>query len=412
MFENSIYDKLSSDLFSKTILNEVEHVKTLSQSLGSSVYLVESKKKYILKHVKGFRDYFSEEIIKEITGISHPNIVTIEDYIIDGEDIYIIKPYLEGITLDDLSSRPMIESDLLMILERMLEIVDHLHKHSIIIRDIKPSNFIYTKSGQVILIDVLSIRLFKEENSTDTVLIGTSGFAAPEQYGFKQTDERTDIYNIGATMYYLITGKTPDKEPLSTSNVSKNFEKMVNKALAFNPKDRYQSIEKMMKALTKHRRGNTRRLFFLTGTCIVLATLLLGTFINDQSAEVVDSLIEEVEYEPSNHVIYKDMIIYDYEWIYAIGAKEDPIYDKIKELFGDRHINKMGPSDADDMKWLERTCDVYIYSSKNPYYDLPSAFKELIDENAYNNLKPDDFLSFSYQFESGKGIKILIVNEF
>ena len=110
---------------------------------------------------------------------------------------------------------------------------------------IKPSNIILSDSGRYVLIDFDASRRFAEEAAEDTVLLGTFGYAAPEQYGFSQTDARSDIFSLGATMYEYRTGLPYRKN----ADVPGRLGDIIAKCTRFDPKDRYQSAGELARAL-------------------------------------------------------------------------------------------------------------------------------------------------------------------
>lgn len=112
-----------------------------------------------------------------------------------------------------------------------------IHKNRMVYRDLKPSNVIITNSGHAVLIDPGTIRMYKAIQSKDTVIIGTPGYAAPEQFGFHQTDQRADIYALGVLLNNMLTCAMPN-EQLTTH---KKFQKIIRRCLSIAAKNRYQS---------------------------------------------------------------------------------------------------------------------------------------------------------------------------
>ena len=119
-----------------------------------------------------------------------------------------------------------------------------LHSNEIIHRDIKPENIIVTQEGDVKLIDFDISRIGNNNAKKDTVILGTTGFAAPEQYGIAQTDERSDIYSIGILINVMLTGDHPSKKMCKGK-----WQKIVNKCTKINPDERYQSVKELMKLI-------------------------------------------------------------------------------------------------------------------------------------------------------------------
>jgi serine/threonine protein kinase len=127
-----------------------------------------------------------------------------------------------------------------------------------VFRDLKPSNIMIDRIGRVKLIDFGIARFFKEERNEDTYVYGTPGYAAPEQYGTGQTDARSDIFSLGATMHHCLTGRDPSENPLqfldprqSNPKLSRATAAIITKALAPDMNRRFQSAYEMKAAIQK-----------------------------------------------------------------------------------------------------------------------------------------------------------------
>ena len=146
----------------------------------------------------------------------------------------------------------------------------------VIHRDIKPENIILGPDGRLGLIDFGIARRYEPDKSGDTRLMGTEGTAAPEQYGFAQTDERTDLYALGMTLTRLLTGGY-DRTALDRAEVSPRLREVLLKCTAFAPEDRYQSAEDLSAALDgRPRRRMGRGLRRLAGAAALCALLAAG----------------------------------------------------------------------------------------------------------------------------------------
>ena len=155
------------------------------------------------------------EILKKL---QHENLPQIIDIFEKNDTYLIIMDYVEGRTLkaiiDEKGEQP--QEDVVDWAIQLCSVLDYLHtrKPAIIYRDLKPGNIMLRPDGQIVLIDFGTAREYKTGQDEDTTSLGTKGYAAPEQYGGDgQTDARTDIYNLGATIYHLVTGKNPNKPP-------------------------------------------------------------------------------------------------------------------------------------------------------------------------------------------------------
>lgn len=193
--------------------------------------------------------------------LNHPSLPSIVD-VIDGDDSFlIVMDFIEGRTLSDIlkeyGAQP--QESVIEWAKQLCDVLGYLHSRepAIIYRDMKPSNVMLKPDGNVVLFDFGTAREYKLNNLEDTVCLGTRGYAAPEQYGgHGQTDARTDIYCLGATMYYLLTGHNPSEPPYEmypirhwNPELSAGLEAIILKCTQNNPMDRYQSCAELIYAL-------------------------------------------------------------------------------------------------------------------------------------------------------------------
>lgn len=240
-----------------------------------------------------------------LSRLKHPNIVDIID--IDKTDnfIYVIMDHVEGQSLDKIvrENGPQSEEDVQRWMLQICDALGYLHKQNppIIYRDMKPNNIMLHHDGYVKLIDFGVSREYKDEAKKDTVAFGTHGYAPPEQCGNAQTDARSDIYAVGATMYHLLGGKAPDSEfPLPNvwevnPNVSEGFaDVIIPRCTQLRREDRYQSCEELAadleryKKLTKEYRAVQKRkvnLFsgLLAASCVFVCCGLVMFGLQNQT---------------------------------------------------------------------------------------------------------------------------------
>ena len=199
------------------------------------------------------------EMLKKL---SHPNLPSIIDVIDKDDSFIIVMDYIEGGSLQKRLEKmgPQNADDVVKWSLQLADVLGYLHsrKPPIIYRDMKPSNVMLKPDGNVCLIDFGTAREYKQTSSGDTTWLGTRGYAAPEQFGgHGQTDARTDIYNLGATMYHLLTGYSPADTQFIIYPISRfrpelagtGIEKIVAKCCQPDPKDRYQSCAELTYAL-------------------------------------------------------------------------------------------------------------------------------------------------------------------
>src|SRR5205085_1177393 len=166
----------------------------------------------------------------------------------------------DGITLEDYLGRnngPFSERRVLGWARQLCNVLTYLHSQQppIIFGDMKPGNIVLMKNGRIKLIDFGIARLFRHASSQDTQLLGTPGFAPPEQYGKAQTDERSDIYSLAMTLFQLMTNTLSEKG-FGLKNVHEQFPQIslpvaraLEKATALAAEDRFQTVEAFRRAL-------------------------------------------------------------------------------------------------------------------------------------------------------------------
>ncbi len=198
------------------------------------------------------------------------------DYFYDNGRHFYIREYAEGRTLASMIEKGVrfSEKEICRIMALICEQVYMLHSQnpSIICRDINPQNVIISSDGTPKIIDLDSLREYDKSASSDTICIGTKEMAAPEQFGYTQTDVRTDIYVLGMLLVYISTG-TYDKYIKMPAHIAK----IVAKSTSFNPEDRYASALHMKKALINRHCGKI--LAVIVTIAAIAAFVALGTFL-------------------------------------------------------------------------------------------------------------------------------------
>ena len=203
-------------------------------------------------------------LLKEL---KHPYLPSIADIIESDDTIIIVMDYVEGRPLSDiLAEEGTIEEDKVADYAiQLCDVLDYLHsqKPPIIYRDLKPANIMLRPDGKITLIDFGTARKYNYDSVSDTTCLGTIGYAAPEQFAgetLRQTDARTDIYNLGATMYHLLTGVNPSEPPYELypirrwdESLSNGLEKIILRATRKDPDKRFNDCKEMSYALQHFR---------------------------------------------------------------------------------------------------------------------------------------------------------------
>ena len=190
--------------------------------------------------------------------------------------------------------------------------IEYLHsrKPPVIHRDIKPQNIILTPEGKCALIDFGTARLYKEANKEDTIFMGTQATAPPEQFGYGQSDERTDIYALGMLIRFLLTGSL-EKE--SNAIYSGALKKIESKCTAFDPDKRYTDIHRVIIALkfVQHRK-TTYRAAAAIFSVIIIFIAAAGIWKVNTGAEFSSPLLEQAIRQeldiPPNETIPKNRL--------------------------------------------------------------------------------------------------------
>ena len=333
------------------ILNKV------GQGGMSVVYLAmneKANKQWAIKEVRkdGIKDF---EVVKQglivetdmLKKLSHPNLPSIIDVIENDDTFLIVMDYIQGNplnkTLEEYGAQP--QEYVIEWAKQLCDVLGYLHsrKPPIIYRDMKPANIMLKPDGNVTLIDFGTAREYKEKNIADTTCLGTVGYAAPEQFGgMGQTDARTDIYCLGATLYHLVTGMNPCEPPYEIKpirqinpSLSNGLEKIILKCTQRDPNDRYQSCAELMYALEhydeideKYRKKAWKRVTIFS-VSVLLMIAFLGTSIWSDIA-AVSQRSEDYDYKLS-----KAKTLQDYKSVILIDPTREDAYLKLVEYCKD-----------------------------------------------------------------------------
>lgn len=251
---------------------EHEEIKLIKQSEKSKVLLVREingEQIFVQKILKG-----QHPIYLELRNYSHPYLPKLYEVIVSDDTTTIIEEYVEG---QSLGSTELTEKQIVHAAKELCRVLEFLHGKDIIHRDIKPSNIILANDGHIRLIDFDAARMPKEDLEQDTRLLGTRGYAPPEQYGFAQTDARADIYSLGVTLEQLLGDKA--HKP--------HYRRIIGKCTNLNPNKRYQSAVQLKRAFSNRIRGV---LYFALGIFLVAVLWYMIPSYQSFSTQEVQSM--------------------------------------------------------------------------------------------------------------------------
>lgn len=332
----------------------------------STVYLALDtvlNKQWAAKEIRQVEDPVERELVVKsivteanmIKRFDHPAIPRIVDIVDEDGTLYVIMDYIEGRTLEEVvsTSGPQPEDDVVDWGLQLCDALGYLHRRTppVIYRDMKPANVMLKPNGLIELIDFGIARELRPDGSGetaargDTVQLGTRGFAPPEQYGGSgQTDARSDVYALGATMYNLLTGKSPADPPYVmvpvrqlVPDLSAGIERIIARATQPDPADRYADCAEMAYDLERYREVDDAYMAALTrkwrtfaglavAACLCLLLGIAGTIgrtvaingdfdhwmrIGEQSAdeaESTDAYVRAASIKPSDPAPYLGLV--------------------------------------------------------------------------------------------------------
>ena len=217
-------------------------IERLSQKNGCDVLHLRNRKIGTDLVLRSFPHAVAADELLQNT--RHINLPEIYDVLEMDDGQIVLEEYIDGLTVAQVMEIDKYRSSgARKVLLGLCDALTALHDRGIVHRDIKPENVMIDKSGRVVLIDFNASRI-ESEASKDTVIMGTVGYASPEQLGLSQTDARTDIYAIGVLYNVMLTGQHP-----SVTITSGKAGRIIRKCTAMNPSERYQTASELWSAL-------------------------------------------------------------------------------------------------------------------------------------------------------------------
>ena len=267
----------------ESLENAYDLIELISERPGIWTLLVQRKsdgKQCVAKLCSGAMRENGKREADILGRLDHPDIPKLIEYFEDGGTCVMIREYADGKPLDKyVAERVMSEPAIIGIGMKLCRVLEYLHglPEPVIHRDIKPQNIIVDDMGEVKLIDFGISRIRNEQNPVDTVFAGTAAYAPPEQYGFRQTDRRADIYSLGMVLQYMLTGSvdtTSDKCGTEGSRLGG----IIRRCTSFAPEKRFRDIRELHKSLARLNRHPAPRALIagLLAVCFIVVGALGG----------------------------------------------------------------------------------------------------------------------------------------
>ena len=335
--------------------------------------------------------------------------------------LYFSREYREGTLLSNMIKNKNDQLSFEEIIRQILDIMEYLHNKGIVYRDLKPENVLIKEENEIYLFDFGTARFHKSGKSKDTIALGTPGFAAPEQYGKKQTDQRADIYSFGALLYYIMTGENPEsrpfeigtKENLKTKIDDDSFVQLIGKCLELDPDKRYQTIKELKKAValnsilgffstdplnpaTTGNQQRSRNLMKFSGTFTLIMFLCFSIFIylvlrfDNYSLPSIQSERTEDYYKTAGYYTKKEKwrnALYYFKKAEEANCREKDLKKKMAEVY--YHRGKY----ADALNYIV----YYMYNYGEDYDSL------ILKSKIYNKMgRFEDSLKILDEISKGK----------
>ena len=347
MKENKIWnDYLPEDMQEHWTVYEC-----LKESEDSSTFLVKETVTGILCVLKWGRNRQAEflrnemEIMEKMADRKLSGIPKAYRIFEENGEVYLVREYIEGMSLAQmvLQKGGISEAEICRISRKICQTAEQFQNpdEPMIHRDIKPENIVVTPGGEVVFIDFGTMRSYKKDGSRDTFVVGTRGTAAPEQYGYTQTDQRTDVYAIGQTMLYMVS-ESYEMNQLSECAVSRRMKKIIEKACSFEPDKRYGDAAQLRRAVEKCQANNRKKVYKKAGAVfgLIAAGYILAIFSPDGTV-IENKRIETAEQSAAEEQIQAE-----------ITFREELIEEAVRKELGLSKTDKITASMLENVRKL------------------------------------------------------------
>ena len=347
MKENKIWnDYLPEDMQEHWTVYEC-----LKESEDSSTFLVKETATGILCVLKWGRNRQAEflrnemEIMEKMADRKLSGVPKAYRIFEENGEVYLVREYIEGMSLAQmvLQKGGISEAEICRISRKICQTAEQFQNpdEPMIHRDIKPENIVVTPGGEVVFIDFGTMRSYKKDGSRDTFVVGTRGTAAPEQYGYTQTDQRTDVYAIGQTMLYMVS-ESYEMNQLSECAVSRRMKKIIEKACSFEPDKRYGDAAQLRRAVEKCQANNRKKVYKKAGAVFgLIAAGYILAILSPDGTVIENKRIETAEQSAAEEQIQAEIIF-----------REELIEEAVRKELGLSKTDKITASMLEDVRKL------------------------------------------------------------
>ena len=304
--DNVYFEHLGDGIEKSAIYSKYEVLSTLDDKENTGTFLVREKRTGVI-YAKKIITNEQHTLYKELQQIDCQHLNRVIELYEFSKCSIVIKDYIPGRTLSKILEEEGVipEAQAIIYMKQLCIALQALHKHNIIHRDVNPNNIIISTDNILKLIDLDISRFQKDSKSQDTTIMGTAGYAAPEQFGFSQTDRRSDIYSLGVLFNVMLTGEYPSTK-LAGNVLHRNI---IVSCISAEPNARYESVKlifKELESLSKNHKEKERSLAkmipgFRTGkwykkilAIICYSFLLISLIIVVQDQDTMLDIIENI----------------------------------------------------------------------------------------------------------------------
>lgn len=415
----AIQNAFDDEEYPTEFLEKYDQLERLAGSHGTETFLVRRKGSNLLYVAKCYDKNFYSTVHESsiLRSLNHSGLPAFSDEFQNECMVCIVREYVVGRPLDQYKSENnLIKKDVIGICVQLCDILIYLHeqKQPVIHRDIKPQNIIVKPDGTISLIDFDISRIYHANIKTDTQFIGTREYAPPEQYGFSQTDCRSDIYSAGVVLGWLLTGETDAKKVMQMLGDPQVLD-IYKKCTAFSPEGRFASAQKLKFTLLHVSRGHKKDVLRWTTTILSYLIILYAGFSIGRYTDFLVPRADVVFQEPmieqavrlqlgkkmDEPISQEDLLSVTGLYIFGdsiVATNEEDLHTEAMRLFESNQMKEGSISSLSDLSKMPNLKQVFISMQRiadiSPLADLQNL--EIVDlkNNPITDISPLSELKF------------------